>query len=55
MHQIYSQMQLNQTQTQMTTQTQQLLELLQKNVISKENAIKNSNRPEELIKVIDNL
>jgi twitching motility protein PilT len=54
-HQIYSQMQLNQTQTQMTTQTQQLLELLQKNVISKENAVKNSNRPEELIKMIENL
>jgi twitching motility protein PilT len=45
----------NQTQTQMTTQTQQPLELLQKNVISKENAVKNSNRPEELIKMIENL
>jgi twitching motility protein PilT len=54
-HQIYSQMQLNQTETKMTTQTQQLLDLLQKNVISKENAIKNSNRPEELIKVMGNL
>lgn len=54
-HQIYSQMQLNQGQTAMTTQTQQLLELMQKNVISKENAIKNSNRPEELMKVVANL
>jgi twitching motility protein PilT len=54
-HQIYSQMQLNQGQTATTTQTQQLLELMQKNVISKENAIKNSNRPEELMKVIANL
>jgi len=52
-HQIYSQMQLNQQETHMTTQTQQLIELLQKNIISKENAIKNSNRPEELIKIID--
>jgi twitching motility protein PilT len=54
-HQIYSQMQLNQQETHMTTQTQQLMELLQKNVISKENAIKNSNRPEELLKIIDAL
>jgi len=54
-HQIYSQMQLNQAETKMTTQTQQLLEFLQKNIISKENAIKNSNRPEELIKMIENL
>ncbi|NPA60105.1 MAG: type IV pilus twitching motility protein PilT [Epsilonproteobacteria bacterium] len=52
-HQIYSQMQLNQQETKMTTQSQQLLELLQKKVITKENAIKNSNRPEELIKMID--
>ena len=54
-HQIYSQMQLNQQESAMTTQTQQLLELLQKNQISKENAIKNSNRPDELLKVIANL
>ena len=54
-HQIYSQMQLNQTETNMTTQTQQILELLQKNIISKENAIKNSNRPEELMKLIGGL
>ena len=51
-HQIYSQMQLNQQETKMTTQTQQLMDLLGKNIISKENAIKNSNRPEELIKLI---
>ena len=54
-HQIYSQMQLNQQETHMTTQTQQLIELLQKRVISRENAIKNSNRPEELMKMIDGL
>jgi len=52
-HQLYSQMQLNQKETHMTTQTQQLLELLQKKTISKENAIKNSNRPEELMKMLD--
>ena len=54
-HQIYSQMQLNQNETNMTTQTGELLELLQKKVITKENAIKNSNRPEELRKMIENL
>jgi twitching motility protein PilT len=54
-HQIYSQMQLNQQETRMTTQTQQLIDLLKKGVISKENAIKNSNRPEELMKIIEGL
>ena len=53
-HQIYSQMQLNQTQTQMTTQTQELIKFLQQKIITKENALKNSNRPSELLKVIDN-
>ncbi|MDY0232657.1 MAG: type IV pilus twitching motility protein PilT [Sulfurimonas sp.] len=51
-HQLYSQMQLNQKETQMTTQTQQLLELLQKKIISKESAMQNSNRPEELTKML---
>ncbi|EQB40675.1 twitching motility protein PilT [Sulfurimonas hongkongensis] len=51
-HQLYSQMQLNQKENRMTTQTQQLLELLQKKVITKENAIKNSNRPDELMKLL---
>jgi len=54
-HQIYSQMQLNQQETKMTTQTQELLELMQKNKITKDNAIKNSNRPDELRKIIDGL
>jgi len=54
-HQIYSQMQLNQGETRMTTQSQQLLELLQKKVISKENAIKNSNRPDEFQKMLRDL
>ncbi len=54
-HQIYSQMQLNQQETHMTTQSQQLVELLQKRVISRENAIKNSNRPEELLKILEAL
>ena len=54
-HQIYSQMQLNQTETGMTTQTQQLIELVQKKKITKANAIKNSNRPEELSKILNNM
>lgn len=54
-HQIYSQMQLNQNETHMTTQTDQLVEFLQKRLISKETAIASSNRPEELIKIIENL
>ena len=54
-HQIYSQMQLNQQETKMTTQTQQLLDLLSKNIISKENAIKNANRPEEIAKALRDL
>ncbi|WP_297431840.1 type IV pilus twitching motility protein PilT [Sulfurimonas sp.] len=54
-HQIYSQMQLNQQETNMTTQAQQLVSLLQKKIISRENAIKNSNRPEELMKMLEAL
>ena len=54
-HQIYSQMQLNQKETNMTTQTQEIISLLQKRVINKENAIKNSNKPDELMKLIEGL
>jgi twitching motility protein PilT len=54
-HQIYSQMQLNQQETHMTTQTQQMFELIKDGVVSKEQGIKNSNRPEELIKLIQHI
>ena len=54
-HQIYSQMQLNQNETNMVTQTDQLLEFLKNNKISKDVAIRSSNRPAELQKIIDNL
>lgn len=54
-HQIYSQMQLNQNETGMTTQTDQLITLLRKKVISKETAITASNKPEELMKIIANM
>ncbi|DAB27837.1 MAG: type IV pili twitching motility protein PilT [Sulfurimonas sp. RIFOXYD12_FULL_33_39] len=54
-HQIYSQMQLNQNETSMTTQNDQLLTLLRKNIITKETAIASSNRPEEFLRVLSNL
>lgn len=54
-HQIYSQMQLNQNETQMTTQTDQLINMLRKKVVSKETALAISNRPDELAKIIANL
>lgn len=54
-HQIYSQMQLNQNETHMTTQTDQLLEFLHKNIITKDVAIRASNRPVELQKILDAL
>ncbi len=54
-HQLYSQMQLNQNETNMSTQTQELVSLLQKRIITKESAVKNSNRPEELLKMIEGL
>lgn len=54
-HQLYSQMQLNQSETHMTTQTDQLVNLLRKRVISKETAITASNRPEEFIKIVNDL
>jgi twitching motility protein PilT len=48
-------MQLNQQQTGMVTQTQELLEFLQKKIISKEHAIMFSNRPDELMRQIGSL
>ncbi|QOY53762.1 type IV pilus twitching motility protein PilT [Candidatus Sulfurimonas marisnigri] len=54
-HQLYSQMQLNQNETKMTTQSDQLVDYLQKRLISKETAMASSNRPEELSKIIENL
>lgn len=54
-HQLYSQMQLNQQATGMTTQTQELVEYLRQRVISKESAIQYSNRPEELLNIIKNM
>ena len=54
-HQIYSQMQLNQQATGMTTQTQELFEYLRKKLISKDTAIQYSNKPDELMRVIESM
>ena len=49
LHQVYSQMQLNQAKTGMQTQTQVLIENLEKNLISKESALAYANNPQELL------
>jgi twitching motility protein PilT len=54
-HQMYSQMQLNQQGTGMTTQTQEIVEFLRKKLISKDIAMQYSNKPDELQRVIDSL
>ncbi len=47
-HQIYSQMQLNQTQTGMQTQTQALANFVHQNIVDKESALRISTQPDEL-------
>jgi twitching motility protein PilT len=54
-HQLYSQMQLNQTATNMTTQTQEIIEFLRKKIVSKDIALQYSNKPDELLRLIDAL
>ena len=54
-HQLYSQMQLNQAETKMVTQTQELLEYLKKKIITKNDAIQFSNRPDELLRALGDL
>lgn len=51
-HQIYSQMQLNQQQTGMITQTQALVKAIQANIITKDDARRYSTNLQELIKII---
>jgi len=48
LHQIYSQMQLNQSKTGMSTQTQSMIKSLNDNTISKDDAIRFSTQPQEL-------
>lgn len=52
LHQIYSQMQLNQSKTGMTTQTQSMIKSLKENRIIKEDALRFSTQPQELINSI---
>jgi twitching motility protein PilT len=52
LHQIYSQMQLNQQKTGMSTQTQSMIKFLKANSISKDDAIRFSTQPQELINSI---
>jgi twitching motility protein PilT len=52
-HQMYSQMQLNQQGTGMTTQTQEIVEFLRKKIVSKDIAMQYSNKPDELQRFID--
>ena len=52
-HQIYSQMQLGQGASGMQTQTQELIRLVERRVISKDTAVQYSNNPSELKKNIN--
>lgn len=54
-HQLYSQMQLNQQGTGMITQTQEIEDFLRKKIITKESAMQYANRPDELMRQIQNL
>jgi len=54
-HQLYSQMQLNQQGTGMTTQTQEIVDFLRKKMINKDIAMQYSNKPDELQRVIDSM
>lgn len=52
LHQIYSQLQLNQQKTGMITQTQSMVNNLKLNIIDKEDAIRYSTQPQELLNAI---
>ncbi|MCX6074770.1 MAG: type IV pilus twitching motility protein PilT [Campylobacterales bacterium] len=54
-HQLYSQMQLNQLGTGMTTQTQEIVDYLRKKMINKDIAMQYSNKPDELQRIIDSM
>ncbi|MGM0533266.1 MAG: type IV pilus twitching motility protein PilT [Campylobacterota bacterium] len=49
-HQIYSQMQLNQSETGMQTQTQVMLKNYKQNLISRADALQYSNKPDDIVK-----
>ena len=50
--QIYSQMQLNQAETGMTTQTQSMVKAVKANLITKENAIRYSTNMQEIVPIL---
>ncbi len=52
LHQIYSQLQLNQQTTGMITQTQAMLKAIKANLITKEDALRFSTQPQELMNLI---
>jgi twitching motility protein PilT len=52
-HQIYSQMQLGQAQSGMQTQTQEMIKLLDKRLVTREHALQYSNKADELKKNIN--
>ena len=52
-HQIYSQMQLNQAATGMVTQTQELFSYVQKKMITRADAMQYANKPDELLKQLE--
>jgi twitching motility protein PilT len=54
-HQLYSQMQLNQTETGMTTQTQELIQYLKDGDIERDEAIRYCNRKDELLRNLESL
>jgi len=54
-HQLYSQMQLNQQGTGMTTQTQEIVDYLRRKLISRETALQFSNKPDELLRIIGSM
>lgn len=51
-HQIYSQLQLNQQKTGMVTQTQSMIKNLKANIINREDALRYSTQPQELLNLM---
>jgi twitching motility protein PilT len=52
LHQVYSQLQLNQQKTGMLTQTQSMMKAIKANMITKEDALRYSTQPQELMNLI---
>ena len=52
LHQVYSQMQVNQTETKMVTMNQSIKRALDSGYITPEDALSYSNNPEEMMKML---